>query len=158
MTIVDMSEEQLTDVVLDAGVSIDGSWNQRGWSARDGVVAVISIDTGKVLDVAFLSNSCTACEQMKRKQQEGTVSRMDYLGWVISHEENCYHNHEGSSQSMEARGSCLLFGRSLDKHKLRYIPFVGDGDSKSYTKVCKLAPYGPAVYNVLQCDAFPGKS
>ena len=28
MTIVDMSEEQLTDVVLDAGVSIDGSWNQ----------------------------------------------------------------------------------------------------------------------------------
>ena len=98
MTIVDMSEEQLTDVVLDAGVSIDGSWNQQGWSARDGVVAVISIDTGKVLDVAFLSNSCTACEQMKRKQQEGTISRMDYLGWVISHEENCYHNHEGSSQ------------------------------------------------------------
>ena len=46
---------------------------------------------------------------------------------------------------MEARGSCLLFGRSLDKHKLRYIPFVGDGDSKSYTEVCKLAPYGPAV-------------
>ena len=103
MTIVDMSEEQLTDVVLDAGVSIDGSWNQRGWSARDGVVAVISIDTGKVLDVAFLSNSCTACEQMKRKQQEGTVSRMDYLGWVISHQENCYHNHEGSSQVI-----CLL--------------------------------------------------
>ena len=47
---------------------------------------------------------------------------------------------------MEARGSCLLFGRSLDKHKLRYIPFVGDGDSKSYTEVCKLVPYGPAVY------------
>ena len=47
MTIVDMSEEQLTDLVLDVGISIDGSWNQRGWSARDGVVAVISIDTGK---------------------------------------------------------------------------------------------------------------
>jgi len=23
---------------------------------------------------------------------------------------------------------------------------VGDGDSKSYTEVCKMAPYGPAVY------------
>ena len=56
MTIVDMSEEQLIDLVLDAGVSIDGSWNQRGWSTCDGVVAFISIDTGKVLDVAFLSN------------------------------------------------------------------------------------------------------
>ena len=59
-TIADMSEEQLVDLVLDAGVSIDGLWNQRGWSARDGVFAVISIDTGKVLDVAFLSNSCMA--------------------------------------------------------------------------------------------------
>ena len=26
--------EQLMDVVVDAGVSIDGSWNSRGWSAR----------------------------------------------------------------------------------------------------------------------------
>ena len=99
----DMSDEQLADLVLDAGVSIDGSWNQRGWAARDGVVAVISIDTGKVFDVAFLSNSCTACEQMKRKQQEGAISRMDYLGWVVRHEESCYHNHEGSSQVI-----CLL--------------------------------------------------
>ncbi|CAH3133419.1 unnamed protein product [Pocillopora meandrina] len=30
---------------VDAGVSADGSWSQRGWSACDGVVAVISIDT-----------------------------------------------------------------------------------------------------------------
>ena len=47
---------------------------------------------------------------------------------------------------MEARGSCLLFGRSLDWHNLRYIPFVGDGDSKSYSEVCKMAHYGPAVF------------
>jgi len=57
-----MNDEQLADLVLDAGISIDGSWNKRGWSARDGVVAVISTDTGKVLDVVFLSNSCTTCE------------------------------------------------------------------------------------------------
>ena len=29
---------------------------------------------------------------------------------------------------------------------LRYIPFVGDGDSKSYSEVCKMAHYGPAVF------------
>ena len=45
---------------------------------------------------------------------------------------------------MEATGACRLFGRSLTKHKLRYTPFVGDGDSKSYAEVSKLAPYGPA--------------
>lgn len=94
----------MADLVLDAGVSIDGSWNQRGWSARDGIVAVISIDKGKVLDVAFLSNSCTAGEQMKTKQQEGAISRMDYLSWVVGHEENYFHNQEGRSQVI-----CPLF-------------------------------------------------
>lgn len=62
-----IGDEQLKDV--DAGISIDGSWNSRGWSARDGMVAVVSIDTRKVLDVVFLSNSCAAWEQKKREQR-----------------------------------------------------------------------------------------
>ena len=80
-----ITDEQLKDIVVDAGVSIDGSWNSRGWSARDGMVAVISIDTGKLVDAIFLSNSCSACEQKKREQQEGTISRRDYLGWFVDH-------------------------------------------------------------------------
>ena len=52
--IADMNEDQMADLVV-----VDGSWNQRGWSARDGVVS----NTGKVLDVIFLSNSCATCEQ-----------------------------------------------------------------------------------------------
>ena len=91
-----ITDEQLKYIVVDAGVSIDGSWNSRGWSARDGMVAVISIDTGKVMDVIFLSNSYSACEQKKREQQEGTISRRDYLDWFVGHEENCFLNHEGS--------------------------------------------------------------
>ena len=47
---------------------------------------------------------------------------------------------------MEAEGACRLYGRSILKHKFRYIPFVGDGDSKSYSNVCKAQPYGPAVF------------
>ena len=31
ITIADMSEEQMADLVLDAGVSINGFSNQRGW-------------------------------------------------------------------------------------------------------------------------------
>lgn len=53
---------------------------------------------------------------MKRKQQEGTISQMDYLGWVISHEENCYHNHEGSSQVI-----CLLLLFYLETCHLYYF-------------------------------------
>lgn len=44
-------DEQWMDIVVDAGISIDGSWNSCGWSVHDGMVSVISIDTGKVLDV-----------------------------------------------------------------------------------------------------------
>lgn len=47
---------------------------------------------------------------------------------------------------MEAEGACRLYGRSLAKHKLKYIPFVGDGDSKSYKAVTDSAPYGHGVF------------
>ncbi|KAK3746870.1 hypothetical protein QZH41_008129, partial [Actinostola sp. cb2023] len=47
---------------------------------------------------------------------------------------------------MEASGVVMLFQRSIEKMKLRYTPFVGDGDSKAYTDVCKAEPYGPAVF------------
>ncbi|KAK3731922.1 hypothetical protein QZH41_000274 [Actinostola sp. cb2023] len=47
---------------------------------------------------------------------------------------------------MEASGAVMLFQRSIEKIKLRYTPFVGDGDSKAYTDVCKAEPYGPAVF------------
>ena len=60
------TDDQLREVVAEAGVSTDGSWSSRGWSARDGVVAVISIDTGKFLDVVHLSNQCNGCSQKER--------------------------------------------------------------------------------------------
>mgnify|MGYP000017111064 FL=1 len=85
------------DKTINVGVSIDGSWS-RGWTARDGVVAVVSIDTGKVLDVVYLSNSCTACQRKEREKNEGTISTIDYLGWYIKHEKDCFLNHEGSAQ------------------------------------------------------------
>ena len=71
-----ITDEHLKDVV-DAGVSVDGSWNSRGWYARYGMVTIISVDTGKVVDVIFLSNSCSACGQKKREQQEGTILRRE---------------------------------------------------------------------------------
>lgn len=73
------TEERQEDKTIKVGVSIDGSW--RGWTTRDGVVAVVSIDTGKVLDVVYLSSSCTACQGNEREKNEGTISNIDYLGW-----------------------------------------------------------------------------
>ena len=47
---------------------------------------------------------------------------------------------------MKTRISGPLFGWLLDKHNLRYISSVGDGESKSYTEASKMALYGPAVF------------
>ena len=38
---------------------------KRALKRSDGMVSVTSIDTGKVLDVIFLSNSCSVCKQKK---------------------------------------------------------------------------------------------
>lgn len=47
---------------------------------------------------------------------------------------------------MEAEGALRIHQRSEEKRKLRYIPYVGDGDSKSFARVRNAAPYGPAVF------------
>ena len=47
---------------------------------------------------------------------------------------------------MEAEGACRLYKRSLHMHGMRYIPFVGDSESKRYSSVTKSKPYWPSAY------------
>ena len=47
---------------------------------------------------------------------------------------------------MEAEGAKILYQRSVQLRKLRYIPYIGDGDSKAYSAVCQEQPYGAAVF------------
>ena len=46
---------------------------------------------------------------------------------------------------MEIEGVKRLFRRSEEDHGLRYTTYVGDGDSRSFTIITKLQPYGPEV-------------
>lgn len=93
-----VDEEVGENELIDAGVSVDGSWSSRGWTARDGLVTVVSIDTGKVLDVVYLTNNCSQCTLKERQLKEGEITRLDYYKWCVEHEESCKLNHEGSSQ------------------------------------------------------------
>ena len=97
LDLLDCTREQLGEVVVDCGVTIDASWCSRGWSATDAVIAAISVDTGKVVDVVHMSSSCTECKKMDKRKMEGEVSRLEYLSWFTKHEPSCYLNHEGSS-------------------------------------------------------------
>ena len=48
---------------------------------------------------------------------------------------------------MESNGVIELYECSIDKHNSRYNPFIGDGDSSSYSAVDKLRPYRP-MFNI----------
>ena len=91
------SREDLDNAVVDAGVTIDASWCSRGWTATDAVIAAISVDTGKVVDVVHMSSSCSECKKMEKRRSEEDLSRLEYLAWLNSHDSNCFLNHEGSS-------------------------------------------------------------
>ncbi|GFU96673.1 hypothetical protein TNCV_1720551 [Trichonephila clavipes] len=40
----------------DLAVAVDGSWQKRGFSSKNGLVTVTSVDTGKVIDVEVFQN------------------------------------------------------------------------------------------------------
>ena len=43
---------------------------------------------------------------------------------------------------MEAAGAVIIFQRSLNKNTLRYVSYIGDGDTSSFNEVNNSKPYG----------------
>jgi len=111
-------------------VSSDGSWRKRGFSSLFGLVTLIGWYTGKVLDVCVKSKYCKVCEYWKNK--EGTA---EYEEVYAAHEPKCYANHQGSAGKMEDDAVVEIFRRSEKWHNIKYINYIGDGDSKTHTKV-----------------------
>ena len=130
------------DKTLSIGTSFDCSWNSRGWQATEGVVACITKDSGKIIDIVQKSSSCSQCSLKQTARDEGKITSIEYLEWFLNHEPNCLLNHTGSPQSMESSAVLTLYRRSVSKHNLYYDPFIGDGDSASYREVCNSQVYG----------------
>lgn len=128
----------------DIGVSIDGTWQRKGFTSMNGVITAISIDNGKVLDTAIMSKNCKGCVNM---QSVKTSDPQKYEVWKASH--NCGLNYRGSSPAMEKEGTLKIYNDSVDKHGLYYTSFYGDGDSKSFTAVQNV--YGPSK-PVVKCE------
>ncbi|GFY19997.1 uncharacterized protein TNCV_2146901 [Trichonephila clavipes] len=96
----------------------------------NGCVSVISIDTGKILDLEVMTQYCKMCELNVK----------------------CEHvcsNYKGSSGNMEAVGAFRIFERSLIKRDLEYTEYYGDGDSKGFLQVKDI--YGENSVTKLEC-------
>lgn len=65
----DCTDKDPEYTIVDVGASFDCSWSNGGWSARDGVVAAIAEDTGRILDVTYMSSSCSQCIKMEEKRE-----------------------------------------------------------------------------------------
>ena len=131
---------------IDTGVSVDGTWQRRGFSSLNGAVAAISMVNGKILDLDTLTRYCQGCVTINA-YKVSHPERYELL--KADHIETCSINHKGSAPAMEVAGATTIFGRSMEKHNLRYTHFYGDGDSKSYEKVKNL--YTDLVVEKFEC-------
>ena len=112
-------------------VSFDSSWKTRGYYSNLGFGSAISAWTKKILDYELVNRICEKCARWSAKRKDEHPD--EYLKWFDSHSHkaNCRINHTGSNQSMEPAVAQLIWSRSVEKRKLCYTTFIGDGDSKS---------------------------
>ncbi|GFW87038.1 uncharacterized protein TNCV_1922641 [Trichonephila clavipes] len=89
------------------GVSMDGTWQKRGYSSHNGCVSCISIVAGKVLDIEIMSHFCRICSK-KAKVPDAAFNA--HVG--------C--NHMGSASSMETVGAYRICERPENHRKLQY--------------------------------------
>ncbi|GFV11189.1 uncharacterized protein TNCV_2719321 [Trichonephila clavipes] len=105
----------------DLAVAVDGSWQKRGFSSKNGLVTVTSVDTGKVIDVEVFSKHCICPNKTK-------------------HLQNCKRKIQ--SGKMEVAGALSIFQRSQSLYNVRYTKYLGDGDSKAFTSIVENKVYG----------------
>ena len=116
------------DGLAEVAVTVDGTWQKRGHSSKIGVIFVISVDTGEILDYCVKSLFCHVCKAHCTDDQDSD----EHNKWKEEHQPKCEINHHGSSEDMEATAAVEIFSRSISLRKLKYTTFVGDGDSSSY--------------------------
>ena len=126
------------DGILNVDVTCDGTYLTRGYKSHIGIVAVIETETGFLLDFEVLSNFCLVCTQLSNKLKLKKLSAEEYNEKIDMHAAKCTHTFEGKSGGMEAEGARILWKRSIEQLNMRYVTFVGDGDSTAFTAVCAL--------------------
>lgn len=130
-SMIDAAEKAVTiKRSTDLGVSLDGTWQRRGYVSMNGIVAAISIDTGEIVDVEIMSRHCRMCEMKRRELEDEKFSE-----WYESHKSECGLNHNGTAPAMESEGVKRIFERSIAERNVRYLEYYGDGDSKGFATV-----------------------
>ena len=108
----------------------------RSMAPGNGVVTVIGKNNEKRIDYMVFSKNCNGCKMLEKQKND-----INYVSLNIKLEKKCQLNHTSSSGSMESTGTVTMFNRSVEINKLRYIEYVGDGDTSSFKDVKDSNPY-----------------
>ena len=73
--------------VVEIGVSYDGTWSKRGYTANFEIGFVISVDTGEILDYDFKLKLCMECLSAKRDLREDTN---EFDIWFTGHKDKLH--------------------------------------------------------------------
>ena len=119
-------------------VIIDGGWRKRShkhsYTAKSGVAIIIGKETRQLLHIGVRNKFCTACTQGIPKEKHV-----------------CFKNWDASSSHMETDIIVQGFCESEHVHGVRYIRFIGDGDSSVYsTLIQSVTGWGHAIKK-LEC-------
>lgn len=105
-----------------------------------GVCTIIGYYSKKVLDVEIKSSYCKACVHWEKQKDTE-----EYVEWKETHDATCFANHTGSAGKMEVDAIVGIFQRCVVVHGIKYLFYVGDGDSKTFAAILKSKPYGDNV-------------
>ena len=113
-------------------VIVDGGWSKRthkhSYNALSCVGVIFGKETRKLLYIGVRNKFCTVCAKDASKSHE------------------CYKNWSGSSSSMESDIILEGFRKAEQQHGLRYINFIGDGDSSVHTTLISgVSGWGHAI-------------
>jgi hypothetical protein len=137
----------LNDGEDDIAVTVDGTWMRRGHVSKFGATSVISVDNGKVLGTEVCSKFCHSCSRHFKDDKKST----EYKEWYVKHKSNCAVNFEGTSGGMEVAAALEIFSRSEERNSLRYVKYIGDGDSRSFKAIIEMKQYEDIEIIKLEC-------
>ena len=123
-------------------VIVDGGWSKRShkhsYNAKSGVGIIIGQETKKILHIGVRNKYCAICAQASRKGEEAK-------------DHKCFKNWDGASSSMETDIIVEGFKTAEEKHGVRYIRFVGDGDSSVYPSLVSSVPVWGYAIQKIEC-------
>ena len=119
-------------------VIVDGGWSKRShkhsYNAKSGVAVIIGKATGKLLHIGVRNKHCHACSR--------GISKENHV---------CYKNWSASSSEMETDIVLEGFLQAEKVHGVRYMEFIGDGDSSVYPSLLQNVPGWGYAIRKLEC-------